>query len=600
MRCWACSMSVTIRGSDSGNLYAARVAGWTGSCNYYQYTSAAGLTYDVYEFLTSGTITFSSGGTADVLVCAGGGGGGHNTAPPTFSGGGGGGVLVQQVQVGASSYSITVGDGGAGGAVGQNSTAFGRVAVGGGYGGAGGGVAGSSGGSGGGQGGSGGGGSISRSSGTAGQGFGGGAGTFGAGLDAGGGGGGAGGPGGDASGSIAGVGGPGLASDITGVTRYFGSGGGRVATTYGGGQQGTPNGLANTGGGGAGTSGAGGSGTVIIRVQTTPTFAKDISLAAAASGSMFLIATKSFSGASSVSLDDCFPSTFNTFMVLVEATGSATTQVNYRLRTNLTDDSSANYHYEEHYGSGTTSAATRGTGVTFGRLGVIGTSRSWITADIMDVSSASPTMILSRTGLSPASSAVEVYNHAGGHGLAVPYPGMTIYPGTGTFSGRIRVYGIGDNLEGQYPPIVTPDPLVLYDYGDEKTAITGGWLDRASSGGSKAKNADRMSFSMPASNSTYQVYGTDIPIDTTPYSYLNFRMNSGDVPEACIVALTTVATSTTIDAASLDVNTAPGVITDYSIPIALYNSRYYVKIYAGGANYGNTGGGFDIYKVWLS
>jgi len=246
--------------------------------------------------------------TYDVLVIAGGGGGGGNCATCAGAGGGGGGGVIFQENVVATtgSRTVTVGAGGAGGAGGAARTnggnggnsAFGAVvATGGGGGGAQLGINGSNGGSGGG--GSGGGSPVAGAGGTgiAGQGFAGGAGIgdpF-----SGGGGGGAGGAGVNGVGQVAGNGGAGLLTYITGYRITVGSGGGGAAyaSNYAGasdvgagngvnqdintgiGYPGVTNtaaagGRAGGGGGGGnglsrgGAGGAGGAGNVIVRVKT--------------------------------------------------------------------------------------------------------------------------------------------------------------------------------------------------------------------------------------------------------------------------------------------------------------------------------------------
>lgn len=232
--------------------------------------------------------------SADYLIIAGGGGSSFSDNNNCFGGGGAGGYLSGTTSlVTGTTYSFTVGAGGAagpsqdtGGSNGSNSTGFGVTAIGGGR--AGGiGQSGFSGGSGGGSG-DGAGVGVSGGSGTAGQGNSGGAGNTTTGYPRlGGGGGGAGAAGGNAGGA-AGDGGAGLASSITGTSVTRAGGGGSGASNNGsgtpgnggagGGGNGTrntapQNGTANTGGGaggsGTGGSASGGSGVVILSVPTS-------------------------------------------------------------------------------------------------------------------------------------------------------------------------------------------------------------------------------------------------------------------------------------------------------------------------------------------
>ncbi len=269
----------------------------------------SGTTYTLHQFTSSGTLTCTTTKTAKILVVAGGGGGGG-----VIGGGGGAGGLIYQSSyaLSASSYSITVGSGGAGGSGWNTSGQDGKVgtnsvfdvntvtqkltAVGGGGGGYHGGATPSgnkNGGSGGGRAAEQNTGSSVVGTGTSGQGNNGGNG-YSDGSYLAGGGGGAGSVGANASSTVGGNGGSGVNYSSTfgtsvGNSGWFASGGGGGVrngsgsggtASSGGGGNGTStsvkagNGLANTGGGGgaAGYStdttsiigGNGGSGVVII------------------------------------------------------------------------------------------------------------------------------------------------------------------------------------------------------------------------------------------------------------------------------------------------------------------------------------------------
>ena len=210
-------------------------------------------TYWYHAFLASGTFTPQTNLTADILTIAGGGGSNQG-------GGGAGGLLALSNQsLVVSSYTVTVGAGGAASANGANSQVGSlTAAVGGGRGGA------NSTATPAGNGGSGGGsmgdttspyGTFPGGTGTSGQGNNGGAGFWGS-PYVGGGGGGAGAVGGDRSGSNGGAGGAGsntysswATATSTGVSGFYAGGGGGAAN------------LAGSGGGSAGTGGSGGGGT---------------------------------------------------------------------------------------------------------------------------------------------------------------------------------------------------------------------------------------------------------------------------------------------------------------------------------------------------
>lgn len=285
----------------SGTRYSAgdKVTFAVATTLYAQYSSpieATGGTvtdeggYRYHTFTVNGTFEVtdlgSSDGEVEYLVVAGGGSGG------CYQGGGGaGGLLTGTLEVSVDEYPVVVGNGGASqttdnapGNNGENSSALGFTAVGGGGGGGTGGNAGQSGGSGGGG--------VTANNpggtGTSGQGNNGGAGGSGAGNYPGGGGGGADAAGGDATGtttpgnggtgktvwgSTYAGGGGGSGTDNTSVSGDGGAGGGGKGGYNSGGWVPAESGGVNTGGGGGAAgysttkenSGSGGSGIVIIR-----------------------------------------------------------------------------------------------------------------------------------------------------------------------------------------------------------------------------------------------------------------------------------------------------------------------------------------------
>lgn len=226
--------------------------------------SSSGINYKYVTFTASGTLTIGISGTLDVLIVGGGGGGCGGTSTTSGGPGGAGGFISYTTYLGAGSYSVTVGAGGAFGGPTSNSSSgsssslqiLGNVAgfytpmiaIGGGFGTTFGGGAAGSGGSGGGYA------NGSAGAGTAGQGYAGGSyvggGSSGLGNE----------------GTL--TGGPGTASSITGTSVTYAAGGSRKASPVAGG--------ANTGTGGDSAynaasnlnGAAGGSGIVVVRVRT--------------------------------------------------------------------------------------------------------------------------------------------------------------------------------------------------------------------------------------------------------------------------------------------------------------------------------------------
>lgn len=275
----------TVRATDTNTHASAKTFTLICASPYIQATGGTITTsggFRIHTFNSSGGFDVSTappGATVETLIVAGGGGGG---AGPGGGGGAGGYLSINAAVAESTSYSIVVGSGGAGatamgagapygsdgvlrsGSSGLNSSAFGNVAVGGGYGALG------AGGTGGGSGGSGGGGSgrYNSTTGPVGVGGSGQAGPPRQGYDGGTGGSNIGGGGGGAgSGGGTGGGGNGITLPIVGGNAMGGGQGGGSnsgTTAWGGGSGGNNStGFRNegiTGGGNATTTGSGGGG----------------------------------------------------------------------------------------------------------------------------------------------------------------------------------------------------------------------------------------------------------------------------------------------------------------------------------------------------
>jgi len=128
--CWAPELGIFAAVANGGNGTNRVITSSLKGCPPTSYNVFGNETYTINTFTTSGTFTPTFSGTIEVLLVGGGGGGGRALG----GGGGGGGVVhLSKVTVTANtSYSIVVGNGGPSGTNGQNTTAFGATAAGGG------------------------------------------------------------------------------------------------------------------------------------------------------------------------------------------------------------------------------------------------------------------------------------------------------------------------------------------------------------------------------------------------------------------------------------------------------------------------------------
>jgi hypothetical protein len=168
------------------------------------------------------------------------------------------------------------------------------------------------------------------------------------------------------------------------------------------------------------------------------------------SGSVSAVGVVTFSGASSVSINDCFNSTYDNYKVILKLSATtADSTVYLKMRASNTD-SSVNYYWGLY---GIISAATV---VSNGAANV---TTGWFIIDADTGSSAKPTFaemtlfnpkvaeptsmtfqnVSSTTGGSPVG-----LNGYGLHTPSISYDGLTFVPTAGNISGTISVYGYKD------------------------------------------------------------------------------------------------------------------------------------------------------------
>jgi hypothetical protein len=149
-----------------------------------------------------------------------------------------------------------------------------------------------------------------------------------------------------------------------------------------------------------------------------------------------------FSGASSVSLNGVFTSTYDNYLILFNTLHSSNSELNFRLRTAGTD-SSANYEWQRLRATSTTVAGAYSAPGSF-QLSVEASGTSYILGSFLlfDPFKASATYYTLGTNYVTNSATVGI---AGGrHNVGTSYDGLTFIPSAGNISGTISVYGYKD------------------------------------------------------------------------------------------------------------------------------------------------------------
>lgn len=159
-----------------------------------------------------------------------------------------------------------------------------------------------------------------------------------------------------------------------------------------------------------------------------------------------LVASQSFSTASSVSFNKVFSSSFENYRVLIDWLGDGgNAALSFRYRTSGTDNSSSSYHMVRSGGTTAAVAELQGNAgaaqmnyIAYGN----NTQLSTITMDVLKPFATKKTTINGNSvGLTTGFAAVA------GHALnclydaTTSFDGFTIYPSTSTISGIVRIYG---------------------------------------------------------------------------------------------------------------------------------------------------------------
>lgn len=167
--------------------------------------------------------------------------------------------------------------------------------------------------------------------------------------------------------------------------------------------------------------------------------------AADSSQGLYLITSQSFSAASSVSVNNCFSTTYSQYLIMRTLLGSVIDQnINVRLRVAGTDDSGTNYRRQVLSADSTTVAGVRATGETswvsalsYTETVAIGVAQLWVSNPF----DAARTTAYGVAGYDHDAN-IAIYQRVMAHDLATSYDGFSFYPSSGTITGTIRVYGL--------------------------------------------------------------------------------------------------------------------------------------------------------------
>ena len=148
----------------------------------------------------------------------------------------------------------------------------------------------------------------------------------------------------------------------------------------------------------------------------------------------------SIAAATTASVNGCFTATYDNYIIMMNALGSASGQLAYRLRVAGTDASGSNYYSQEiSAGAGTVVGGRTGPG-TSSYLEYLSTTSTAGKVEFFSPFAATPTRSIALSGHTDAApSWLSIY---GAHTLSTSYDGFTLIPASGTITGTLRVYGL--------------------------------------------------------------------------------------------------------------------------------------------------------------
>jgi hypothetical protein len=178
---------------------------------------------------------------------------------------------------------------------------------------------------------------------------------------------------------------------------------------------------------------------VLTADSTAATGLKWATPATATSG-LTLIATASPSATATVNIDSCFSSTYQNYIIYVNISGTAGADFNLRLRASGTT-ATTGYTYQALQANGSSVTASRDTSSQVWTAGATRSSgRTFNSINIGNPFATAESSYFSMTQ-DPVSNAF-IDLRSGNNTNATSYDGISLFVGSGNFTGSIRVYGV--------------------------------------------------------------------------------------------------------------------------------------------------------------
>lgn len=175
------------------------------------------------------------------------------------------------------------------------------------------------------------------------------------------------------------------------------------------------------------------------------TAATGLKWASASAGALVLTGSADFTTASAVNINNCFSATYLNYLVLLDITAVSATDMDLavRLRVGGVDNSAASYFDNTFQNNGSTAGGNRVNSATSWNFGNMASSKATqlaTQATFYDPFSSITTKVLSHSNRWNSSDNNQ-FIMANEHRVASSFDGVSFIPGSGTISGKIRIYG---------------------------------------------------------------------------------------------------------------------------------------------------------------
>jgi hypothetical protein len=180
----------------------------------------------------------------------------------------------------------------------------------------------------------------------------------------------------------------------------------------------------------------GSTGNVLTVAGGVPTWAAP----AGGSPGLILIGTTTFSSSSAVNINNVFSSTYDNYRVVATFSAASSADILFRYRVSGADNTTSNYALQGQDVSSTSTNSFRITADDKGRLGVGAGDETGFAVDMFYpfLSRKKRAQSTSNRGVVATPEIAFFWNT---FNAATSFTGLTIYPGSGTLTGEISVYG---------------------------------------------------------------------------------------------------------------------------------------------------------------